>query len=80
MKKGEKLLQFLQVKYPLPSREENRNNKDDTDNDITGRTNLMLDNSDVIFKWINYLEPVSDEEFDEIVNDNAKNNNSHSLD
>ena len=80
MKKGEKLMQFLLTKYPLPSREENRNNMDDTDNDITGRTNLMLDNSDVIFKWINYLEPVSDEEFDEIVNDNAKNNNSHSLD
>jgi hypothetical protein len=80
MKKGEKLMQFLLTKYPLPSREENRNNMDDTDNDITGRTNLMLDNSDVIFKWINYLETVSDEEFDEIVNDNAKNNNSHSLD
>ena len=73
-------MQFLLTKYPLPSREENRNNMDDTDNDITGRTNLMLDNSDVIFKWINYLETVSDEEFDEIVNDNAKNNNSHSLD
>ena len=73
-------MQFLSTKYPLPSREENRNNMDDTDNDITGRTNLMLDNSDVIFKWINYLETVSDEEFDEIVNDNAKNNNSHSLD
>ena len=73
-------MQFLLTKYPLPSREENRNNIDDTDNDITRRTNLMLDNSDVIFKWINYLEPVSDEEFDEIVNDNAKNNNSHSLD
>ena len=73
-------MQFLLTKYPLPNREENRNNMDDTDNDITGRTNLMLDNSDVIFKWINYLEPVSDEEFDEIVNDNAKNNNSHSLD
>ena len=68
-------MQFLLTKYPLPSREENRNNMDDTDNDITGRTNLMLDNSDVIFKWINYLEPVSDEEFDEIVNDNPKNNN-----
>ena len=40
----------------------------------------MLDNSDVIFKWINYLETVSDEEFDEIVNDNAKNNYSNSLD
>jgi hypothetical protein len=80
MKKGEKLMQFLLNKYPLPSREENRNNMDDTDNDITGRTNLMLDNSDVIFKWINYLETVSDGEFDEIVNDNAKNNNSHSLD
>jgi hypothetical protein len=73
-------MQFLLTKYPLPSREENRNNMDDTDNDITGRTNLMLDNSDVIFKWINYLETISDEEFDEIVNDNAKNNNSHSLD
>ena len=73
-------MQFLLNKYPLPSREENRNNMDDTDNDITGRTNLMLDNSDVIFKWINYLETVSDEEFDEIVNDNTKNNNSHSLD
>ena len=72
-------MQFLLNKYPLPSREENRNNMDDTDNDITGRTNLMLDNSDVIFKWINYLETVSDGEFDEIVNDNAKNNNSHSL-
>ena len=73
-------MQFLLTKYPLPSREENRNNMDDTDNDITGRTNLMLDNSDVIFKWINYLETVSDEEFDEIVNDNAKDNNSNSLD
>ena len=73
-------MQFLLTKYPLPSREENRNNMDDTDNDITGRTNLVLDNSDVIFKWINYLETVSDEEFDEIVNDNAKNHNSHSLD
>ena len=73
-------MQFLLNKYPLPSREENRNNMDDTDNDITGRTDLMLDNSDVIFKWINYLETVSDGEFDEIVNDNAKNNNSHSLD
>ena len=80
MKKGEKLMQFLLTKYPLPSREENRNNMDDTDNDITGRTNLMLDNSDVIFKWINYLETVSDEEFDEIVNDKAKNKNSNSLD
>ena len=79
MKKGEKLMQFLSSKYPLPSREENRNNMDDTDNDITGRTNLMLDNSDVIFKWINYLETISDEEFDEIVNDNAKNNDSNSL-
>ena len=73
-------MQFLLNKYPLPSREENRNNMDDTDNDITGRTNLMLDNSDVVFKWINYLETVSDGEFDEIVNDNAKNNNSNSLD
>ncbi len=73
-------MQFLLTKYPLPSREENKNNMDDTDNDITGRTNLMLDNSDVIFEWINYLETVSDEEFDEIVNDNAKNNNSNSLD
>ena len=73
-------MQFLLNKYPLPSREENRNNMDDTDNDITGRTNLMLDNSDVIFKWINYLETVSDEEFDKIVNDNAKNINSNSLD
>ena len=81
MKKGEKIIQYLQSKYPLPLKEEeNRNNMDDTDNDITGRTNLMLDNSDVIFKWINYLETVSDGEFDEIVNDNAKNNNSHSLD
>lgn len=73
-------MQFLLTKYPLPSREENKNNMDDTDNDITGRTNLMLDNSDVIFEWINYLETVSDEEFDKIVNDNAKNNNSNSLD
>ena len=73
-------MQFLLNKYPLPSKEENRNNMDDTDNDITGRTNLILDNSDVIFKWINYLETISDEEFDEIVNDNAKNNNSQSLD
>ena len=73
-------MQFLLTKYPLPSREENRNNMDDTDNDITGRTNLMLDNSDVIFKWINYLEIVSDEEFDKIVNDNAKYNHSNSLD
>ena len=80
MKKGEKLMQFLLTKYPLPNREENRNNMDDTDNDITVRTNLMLDNSDVIFKWINYLEIVSDEEFDKIVNDNAKNNHSNSLD
>ena len=72
-------MQFLLTKYPLPDREENRNNMDDTDNDITGRTNLMLDNSDVIFKWINYLETVSDKEFDEIVNDNAKNNDSNSL-
>jgi hypothetical protein len=80
MKKGEKLMQFLLTKYALPGREENRNNIDDTDNDITGRTNLILDNSDVIFKWINYLETVSDEEFDKIVNDNAKNNNSNSLD
>jgi|GEM_PF-2908493 len=80
MKKGEKLMQFLLTKYPLQSREENRNNMDDTDNYITGRTNLMLDNSDVIFKWINYLETISDEEFDKIVNDNAKNNNSNSLD
>jgi hypothetical protein len=37
----------------------------------------MLDNS-VIFKWINYLETVTDEEFGKIVNDNAKNNNSNS--
>lgn len=73
-------MQFLLTKYPLQSREENRNNMDDTDNYITGRTNLMLDNSDVIFKWINYLETISDEEFDKIVNDNAKNNNSNSLD
>jgi len=80
MKKGEKLMQFLLTKYPLQRREENRNNMDDTDNYITGRTNLMLDNSDVIFKWINYLETISDEEFDKIVNDNAKNNNSNSLD
>jgi hypothetical protein len=38
MRKGEKLMQFLQIKYPLPNREEeenSRNNKDDTDNDIT---------------------------------------------
>jgi hypothetical protein len=81
MKKGEKLIQFLQSKYPLPSREEkNRNNMDDTDNDITGRTNLMLDNSQVILKWINYLETVSDEEFDRIVNDSSIDNNSNSLD
>lgn len=80
MKKGEKLMQFLLTKYPLQSREENRNNMDDTDNYIIRRTNLMLDNSDVIFKWINYLETISDEEFDKIVNDNAKNNNSNSLD
>ena len=73
-------MQFLLTKYPLPSREENRNNMDDTDNDITGRTNLMLDNSDVIFKWINYLETVSDEEFDKIVNYYTNNNNSNSLD
>ena len=72
-------MQFLLTKYPLPSREENRNNMDDTDNYITGRTNLMLDNSDVIFQWINYLETISDEEFDKIVNDNAKNNDSNSL-
>lgn len=74
-------MQFLQSKYPLPSREEgNTNNMDDTDNDITGRTNLMLDNSEVIFKWINYLDTVSDEEFDRIVNDSSKYNNSNSLD
>ena len=45
MRKGEKLMQFLQIKYPLPNREEdgnNNNNKDDTDKDITGRTNFML--------------------------------------
>jgi hypothetical protein len=81
MKKGEKLMQFLQSKYPLPSREEgNTNNMDDTDSDITGRTNLMLDNSELIFKWINYLDTVSDEEFDRIVNDSSKYNNSNSLD
>ena len=52
-------MQFLQIKYPLPNREEeenNSNNKDDTDNDITGRTNFMLDNSGVILKWIEFLE------------------------
>lgn len=75
MRKGEKLMQFLQNKYPLPNREEeenNSNNKDDTDNDITGRTNFMLDNSGVILKWIEFLERVSDEEFDRIINNNSK--------
>jgi hypothetical protein len=75
MRKGEKLMQFLQIKYPLPNREEeenSRNNKDDTDNDITGRTNFMLNNSDVILKWIKFLEIVSDEEFDRIIHDNSK--------
>ena len=67
MEKGEKLMQFLLTKYPLPSREEDRNNMDDTDNDITERTNLMLDNFDVISKWINYLETVSDKEFNELL-------------
>ena len=67
MEKGEKLMQFLLTKYPLPSREEDRNNMDDTDNDITERTNLMLDNSNVISKWINYLETVSDKEFNELL-------------
>ena len=68
-------MQFLQIKYPLPNREEdenNNNNKDDTDNDITGRTNFMLDNSGVILKWIEFLELVSDEEFDRIINNNPK--------
>lgn len=77
MRKGEKLMQFLQIKYPLPNREEeenNSNNKDDTDNDITGRTNFMLDNSGVILKWIEFLELVSDEEFDRIINNNSKDN------
>lgn len=75
MRKGEKLMQFLQIKYPLPNREEeenNSNNKDDTDNDITVRTNFMLDNSGVILKWIEFLELVSDEEFDRIINNNSK--------
>ncbi len=74
MRKGEKLIQFLQIKYPLPNREEEENssnNKDDTDNDITGRTNFMLDNSNVIIKWIEFLEIVSDDEFDRIINDNS---------
>lgn len=66
-------MQFLQIKYPLPNRkEEESNNKDDTDNDITGRTTFMLDNSDVILKWIEFLELVSDEEFDRIINNNSK--------
>jgi len=68
-------MQFLQKKYPLPNREEeenNSNNKDETDNDITGRTNFMLDNSGVILKWIEFLELVSDEEFDRIINNNSK--------
>ena len=73
MRKGEKIMQFLQIKYPLPNRkEEESNNKDDTDNDITGRTTFMLDNSDVILKWIEFLELVSDEEFDRIINNNSK--------
>ena len=72
MRKGEKIMQFLQIKYPLPNRkEEESNNKDDTDNDITGRTTFMLDNSDVILKWIEFLELVSDEEFDRIINNNS---------
>lgn len=66
-------MQFLQIKYPLPNRkEEESNNKDDTDNDITGRTTFMLDNSNVILKWIEFLELVSDEEFDRIINNNSK--------
>ena len=68
-------MQFLQIKYPLPNREEEENssnNKDDTDNDITGRTNFMLDNSNVIIKWIKFLEIVSDDEFDRIINDNSR--------
>ena len=73
MRKGEKIMEFLQIKYPLPNRkEEESNNKDDTDNDITGRTTFMLDNSDVILKWIEFLELVSDEEFDRIINNNSK--------
>jgi len=73
MRKGEKIMQFLKIKYPLPNRkEEESNNKDDTDNDITGRTTFMLDNSDVILKWIEFLELVSDEEFDRIINNNSK--------
>lgn len=73
MRKGKKIMQFLQIKYPLPNRkEEESNNKDDTDNDITGRTTFMLDNSDVILKWIEFLELVSDEEFDRIINNNSK--------
>jgi hypothetical protein len=70
MKKGEKIIQYLQSKYPLPLKEEeNRNNMDDTDNDITERINLMRDNSGVLLEWINYLQTVSDEEFNRIVND-----------
>ena len=68
-------MQFLQIKYPLPNREEeenNSNNKDDTDKDITGRTNFMPDNSDAILNWIEFLELVSDEEFDRIINNNSK--------
>ncbi|MGI9012302.1 MAG: hypothetical protein ACR2F1_14115 [Nitrososphaeraceae archaeon] len=73
MRKGKKIMQFLQIKYPLPNRkEEESNNKDDTDNDITGRTTFMLDNSNVILKWIEFLELVSDEEFDRIINNNSK--------
>jgi hypothetical protein len=57
MRKGEKLMQFLQNKYPLPNREEeenNSNNKDDTDHDITGRTNFMLDNSGLFTSGLNF--------------------------
>jgi hypothetical protein len=32
----------------------------------------MLTNSDVILKWIKFLEIVSDEEFDRIIHDNSK--------
>ena len=70
MKKGEKIIQYLQSKYPLPLKEEeNRNNMDDTDNYITERINLMRDNSGVLLEWINYLQTVSDEEFNRIVTD-----------
>lgn len=50
-------MQFLQNKYPLPNREEeenNSNNKDDTDHDITGRTNFMLDNSGLFTSGLNF--------------------------